>query len=365
MITPRMVRIDGVKTPPNVPRPPGLRFNTVWADAETAEDWAARDETVVLVRRETSPEDIGGMHAAKGILTALGGMTSHAAVVARGMGTCCVAGCGAAQIDAGANTLTIGTTTLREGDWISLDGSTGEVMLGQVRTRAPELDGNFHLLMAMADRHRHMGVRTNADTPHDAQVAREFGAQGIGLCRTEHMFFEETRIRNMRHMILADSRQKRERALAELLPAQREDFVGIFRAMDGLPVTIRLLDPPLHEFLPHEEEARREIAADLGTSYEKVVARCRELQEFNPMLGHRGCRLAITYPEIVEMQGRAIAEAACDALADGVHALPEVMVPLVGTRAELAFCAERLRAVFEKVEREKGRQLTIPIGTIG
>jgi len=347
-----------------LPASPGAVSGRIVFDAETAEEWAARDEPVVLVRRETSPEDIGGMHAAKGILTALGGMTSHAAVVARGMGTCCVAGCAAAQIDAGANTLMIGTMTLREGDWISLDGSSGEVMLGQVRTRAPVLEESFHLLMAMADRHRRLGVRTNADTPHDARVAREFGAQGIGLCRTEHMFFEETRIRNMRHMILADSQKERQRALAELLPAQREDFVGIFRAMDGLPVTIRLLDPPLHEFLPHEEDARREIAGDLGTSYERVVARCRELAEFNPMLGHRGCRLAITYPEIVEMQGRAIAEAACEALEAGVNALPEVMVPLVGTKAELAFCAERLRAVFEKVQREKGRELTIPIGTM-
>ncbi len=347
-----------------LPASPGAVSGRIVFDAETAEEWAARDEPVVLVRRETSPEDIGGMHAAKGILTALGGMTSHAAVVARGMGTCCVAGCAAAQIDAGANTLMIGTMTLREGDWISLDGSSGEVMLGQVRTRAPVLEESFHLLMAMADRHRRLGVRTNADTPHDAQVAREFGAQGIGLCRTEHMFFEETRIRNMRHMILADSQRERQRALAELLPAQREDFVGIFRAMDGLPVTIRLLDPPLHEFLPHEEDARREIAGDLGTSYERVVARCRELAEFNPMLGHRGCRLAITYPEIVEMQGRAIAEAACEALEAGVNALPEVMVPLVGTKAELTFCAERLRAVFEKVQREKGRELTIPIGTM-
>ena len=347
-----------------LPASPGAVSGQIVFDAETAEEWAARDEAVILVRRETSPEDIGGMHAAKGILTALGGMTSHAAVVARGMGKCCVAGCGAAHIDAGANTLTIGTTTLREGEWISLDGSSGEVMLGKVATRAPELDENFHKLMAMADRHRRLGVRTNADTPHDAQVAREFGAQGIGLCRTEHMFFEETRIRNMRHMILADSLKERQRALAELLPAQREDFVGIFRAMDGLPVTIRLLDPPLHEFIPHEEDARRKIADDLGTTYERVVARCDELHEFNPMLGHRGCRLAITYPEIVDMQGRAIAEAACDAIAAGIDAQPEVMVPLVGTRAELAFCAERLRAVFEKVQQEKGRQLTIPIGTM-
>ncbi|MHC4953491.1 MAG: pyruvate, phosphate dikinase [Planctomycetota bacterium] len=347
-----------------LPASPGAVSGRIVFDAESAEEWAARGESVILVRRETSPEDIGGMHAAKGILTALGGMTSHAAVVARGMGTCCVAGCGEAQIDTAAHTLTIGGETLNEGDWISLDGSTGEVMLGQVKTRAPELGESFRDLMAMADRIRRLGVRTNADTPHDAQVAREFGAEGIGLCRTEHMFFEDSRIAAVRRMILATTQAERERALAELLPEQRADFLGIFRAMDGLPVTIRLLDPPLHEFLPHDEEARRAIAETIDVSYERVVERCRELQEFNPMLGHRGCRLAITYPEIIEMQGRAIAEAACDATADGVNALPEVMVPLVGSQAELKYCADRLRAVFARVFEERGQKVVIPIGTM-
>jgi len=347
-----------------LPASPGAVSGRIVFDADTAEEWAARQEAVILVRRETSPEDIGGMHAAKGILTALGGMTSHAAVVARGMGKCCVAGCGEAKIDGTTKKVRFGETELGEGDWISLDGSTGEVMLGKVKTKPPELGKPFHALMEMADRHRRLGVRTNADNPHDAAVARGFGAEGIGLCRTEHMFFEESRIRAVRRMILARTLPERERALAELLPEQRKDFHGIYRAMDGLPVTIRLLDPPLHEFLPHEDEARREIAEDLGVNVDQVVARCNELQEFNPMLGHRGCRLAISFPEIIEMQGRAIAEAAYDAGGEGIDAKHEVMVPLVGTRTELAFCAERLRAVFAKVAEERGATLEIPIGTM-
>jgi len=347
-----------------LPASPGAVSGRIVFDADTAEEWAAREERVILVRRETSPEDIGGMHAAKGILTALGGMTSHAAVVARGMGKCCVAGCADAMIDSAAHTLEIGGQTLQEGDWISLDGSTGEVMLGQVRTRPPELGESFRRLMEMADRHRRLGVRTNADTPHDAEVAREFGAEGIGLCRTEHMFFDESRIAAMRRMILAQSTDARVRALDELLPEQRSDFLGIFKAMDGLPVTIRLLDPPLHEFLPHNEEARRRLAQDLGVSYARVSQRCRDLEEFNPMLGHRGCRLAVTYPEIVEMQGRAIAEAACEAWEAGIDAHPEVMVPLVGTVAELRFCADLLRTTFAKVAAQKGREVVIPIGTM-
>ncbi|MHC4452982.1 MAG: pyruvate, phosphate dikinase, partial [Planctomycetota bacterium] len=347
-----------------LPASPGAVSGRIVFDADTAEAWAARAEPVILVRRETSPEDIGGMHASKGILTALGGMTSHAAVVARGMGKCCVAGCGDAKIDAGTRSLQFGDTRLGEGDWISLDGSTGEVMLGRVQTKAPELGESFYALMAMADRHRRLGVRTNADNPHDAAVGRKFGAQGIGLCRTEHMFFEESRIRAVRRMIPAESLGARESALAELLPEQRKDFHGIYKAMDGLPVTVRLLDPPLHEFLPHEEESRREIAADLGISYEQLVQRCRELEEFNPMLGHRGCRLAISYPEIIEMQGRAIAEAAYDARDEGIDAQPEVMVPLVGTKSELKFCADRLREVFAKVAAERGADFPIPIGTM-
>jgi pyruvate,orthophosphate dikinase len=347
-----------------LPASPGAVSGRIVFDADTAEAWAAREEPVILVRRETSPEDIGGMHASKGILTTLGGMTSHAAVVARGMGKCCVAGCGEAKIDAGAKSLRFGETRLGEGDWISLDGSSGEVMLGQVQTKAPEQGESFHALMAMADRHRRLGVRTNADNPHDAAVGREFGAQGIGLCRTEHMFFEESRIRAVRRMILAESLGARQSALAELLPEQRKDFHGIYKAMDGLPVTVRLLDPPLHEFLPHEEESRREIASDLGISYDQLAQRCRELEEFNPMLGHRGCRLAISYPEIIEMQGRAIAEAAYDARDEGIDAQPEVMVPLVGTSSELKFCADRLREVFAKVAAERGADYPIPIGTM-
>jgi pyruvate,orthophosphate dikinase len=347
-----------------LPASPGAVSGRVVFTADDAEAWAGRGEKVILVRRETSPEDIGGMHAAEGILTALGGMTSHAAVVARGMGKCCVAGCGEAQIDAGRKTLTIGGRTLGEGEWISLDGSTGEVMLGRVRTIAPKQAEHFGRLMAIADRHRRLRVRTNADTPHDARVAREFGAEGIGLCRTEHMFFEETRISAVREMILAETVAERERALAKLLPEQRADFLGIFRAMDGLPVTIRLLDPPLHEFVPHDDATRKKLAKELGIPVERVERRCAELHEYNPMLGHRGCRLMVTFPEIIEMQGRAIAEAACEAAGAGVKVLPEVMVPLVAARRELDFCAERLRAVIARTLAERKAQVPFLIGTM-
>jgi len=347
-----------------LPASPGAVSGRIVFTADDAENWASRGEKVILVRRETSPEDIGGMHAAQGILTALGGMTSHAAVVARGMGKCCVAGCGDAQIDAAKRTLTFAGHVLREGDWISLDGSTGEVMLGKVKTMAPKPDTHFGELMAMADRHRRLRVRTNADTPHDAKVAREFGAEGIGLCRTEHMFFEETRIAAVREMILAENLEARERALAKLLPEQRKDFLGIFREMDGLPVTIRLLDPPLHEFVPHDTETRRKLADGLKIPLERVEQRCRELEEFNPMLGHRGCRLMITFPEIIEMQGRAIAEAACDAAKEGVKVIPEIMVPLVGARKELDYCVDRLRAVVEKTLAERGARIPFLFGTM-
>ncbi|MHC4932125.1 MAG: pyruvate, phosphate dikinase [Planctomycetota bacterium] len=347
-----------------LPASPGAVSGRIVFTAEDAEEWAGKGEKVILVRRETSPEDIGGMHAAQGILTALGGMTSHAAVVARGMGKCCVAGCGDAQIDAIASTLTFGQTVLREGDWISLDGSAGTVMLGQVATTLPDLGTDFTRLMEMADRHRRLGVRTNADTPHDAAVARDFGAQGIGLCRTEHMFFEESRIAAVREMILAGSKRDRELALAKLLPEQRKDFHGIFKAMDGLPVTVRLLDPPLHEFVPHDTETRKKLAESLRISLQTVEQRCAELEEFNPMLGHRGCRLAITYPEIIEMQGRAIAEAACDAADEGVTVLPEVMVPLVGAKTELDFCTERLRDVIERTLQERRSSVKFLIGTM-
>ena len=330
----------------------------------SAEVWVQRGEKVILVRRETSPEDIGGMHAAEGILTALGGMTSHAAVVARGMGTCCVAGCGDALVDARAKTLSFGSTTLNEGDWISLDGSAGEVMLGRVLTIKPKLGDDFEKLMKIADKHRRLAVRTNADTPHDSKVARDFGAEGIGLCRTEHMFFEETRIAAVREMIVAETTAAREKALAKLLPEQREDFLGIFREMDGLPVTIRLLDPPLHEFLPHTDEDRLALANALGLEPDVVKRRCMELAEFNPMLGHRGCRLAITFPEIIEMQARAIAEAACDAAAEGIIVKPEVMVPLVSSKSEFDYCADRLRAVLARTTEERGQKVDFLIGTM-
>jgi pyruvate,orthophosphate dikinase len=280
------------------------------------------------------------------------------------MGKCCVAGCGDAQIDAARKTLVFAGRTLREGDWISLDGSTGEVMLGKVKTMAPKPGEHFGRLMAMADRHRRLRVRTNADTPHDARVAREFGAEGIGLCRTEHMFFEETRITAVREMILAENVADRERALAKLLPEQRKDFLGIFRAMDGLPVTIRLLDPPLHEFVPHDTETRRKLADGLKIPLERVERRCKELEEFNPMLGHRGCRLMITFPEIIEMQGRAIAEAACDAAEGGVNVIPEVMIPLVGAKKELDYCVKKVRAVVERTLAERGVKVPFLFGTM-
>ncbi|MHC4549125.1 MAG: pyruvate, phosphate dikinase [Planctomycetota bacterium] len=347
-----------------LPASPGAVSGQIVFTAEDAEEWASRGLKVILVRRETSPEDIGGMHAAEGVLTQLGGMTSHAAVVARGMGKCCVAGCGDAHIDYGEKSVTFPTNTLHEGDWISLDGSSGEVMLDRVETIPPTPGEHFGRLMAMADRHRRLGVRTNADTPHDSRVAREFGAEGIGLCRTEHMFFEESRITAVREMILAETKEGREEALAKLLPEQRKDFFGIFKEMDGLPVTIRLLDPPLHEFVPQDEATRAKLAEALGIPLPQVERRCQELEEFNPMLGHRGCRLAITFPEIIEMQARAIAEAACDAAAAGVAVVPEVMVPLIGTKAELDFCAERVRAVIERTLAERNMQVKFLIGTM-
>jgi pyruvate,orthophosphate dikinase len=347
-----------------LPASPGAVSGQIVFTAEEAEAWTERGLKVILVRRETSPEDIGGMHAAEGILTQLGGMTSHAAVVARGMGKCCVAGCSDALIDHAEKSITFQTNTLYEGDWISLDGSAGDVMLDRVATIMPQQGEHFGRLMAMADRWRRLGVRTNADTPHDSRAGREFGAEGIGLCRTEHMFFEENRITAVREMILAETREGREAALTRLLPEQRKDFLGIFREMDGLPVTIRLLDPPLHEFVPQDTETRTKLASALGLDLVHVERRCMELAEFNPMLGHRGCRLAITFPEIVEMQARAIAEAACDAAADGVTVLPEVMVPLIGTKAEFDFCAERIRAVIDRTLEERGMQVEFLIGTM-
>jgi pyruvate,orthophosphate dikinase len=347
-----------------LPASPGAATGRIVFHADEAEEWVGKGEEVILVRIETSPEDIGGMHVAKGILTARGGMTSHAAVVARGMGTCCVAGCGAVEINYREKTMKVNGKTYNEGDWISLDGSKGEVIEGKVPTIDPELSGNFGTLMQWADEIRHLNVRTNADTPHDAEVARNFGAQGIGLCRTEHMFFEGDRIKAVREMILADNEAGRRAALEKLLPYQRDDFYGIFKAMHDLPVTVRTLDPPLHEFLPHDDDNQQEMADEMGISLEEVKAKVEALHEFNPMLGHRGCRLGVTYPEITEMQARAIIEAACDLKKEGINALPEIMIPLIGTKAELKDQKNVVVSTAEKVMEEKGVKVDYMVGTM-
>ncbi len=327
-------------------------------------DEAAKFGASILVRQETSPEDLEGMHIARGILTARGGMTSHAAVVARGMGKCCVSGAGALKINYKTRTMTVGTKVFNEGDWISLNGSTGEVYEGKVKTMDPELSGDFATIMELADKYTRMKVRTNADTPHDAQVARKFGAEGIGLCRTEHMFFEGERIKAMREMILANDEADRRKALAKLLPYQRADFEGILAAMEGFGVTIRLLDPPLHEFVPHEEAQQLELANELGVSLEEIKHKVESLHEFNPMLGHRGCRLGITYPEITEMQARAIIEAAVNLKMKGLNVLPEIMVPLIGTVKELELQVNIIKETAEKVFAEKGARVDFLTGTM-
>jgi len=327
-------------------------------------DEAANYKTSILVRIETSPEDLEGMHIARGILTARGGMTSHAAVVARGMGKCCVSGAGAIKINYKTRIMTVDGKEFKEGDWISLNGTTGEVYEGKVDTKDPEMSGDFATLMELADKYMKNDVRTNADTPNDAQKAREFGAKGIGLCRTEHMFFEGDRIKAMREMILADDTEGREKALAKLLPYQREDFEGIFEAMAGYGVTIRLLDPPLHEFVPHEEANQAAMAKEMGISPEAVKQKVEDLAEFNPMLGHRGCRLGNTYPEITAMQARAIIEAALNLKAKGVDARPEIMIPLIGTVKELKMQTDLVRAVAEKVFEEKGDRIDYLVGTM-
>ncbi|MDW7682210.1 MAG: putative PEP-binding protein, partial [bacterium] len=336
-----------------LPASPGAATGQIVFHSDEAEEWAANGKDVILVRIETSPEDIGGMDVAKGILTARGGMTSHAAVVARGMGKCCVAGCGELEINYKNKTMKVkGGKTYKEGDWISLDGSQGVVIEGKVPTVQPELSGTFGKLMQWADKIRKLGVRTNADTPKDSTVARNFGAEGIGLCRTEHMFFEGDRIKAVREMILADNVEGRKKALAKLLPYQRDDFYGIFKAMQDLPVTVRTLDPPLHEFLPHDEKGQEEMAREMGISSEEVKERVESLNEFNPMLGHRGCRLGISYPEITEMQTRAIMEAACQLKKEGFNVYPEIMIPLIGTKAELADQKKVVIKVAEQVEKE-------------
>jgi len=347
-----------------LPASPGAATGRIVFHADEAEEWAEKGEKVILVRIETSPEDIGGMNVAEGILTSRGGMTSHAAVVARGMGTCCVAGCGALNIDYKTKTMGVQGKSYKEGDWISLDGSLGEVIEGKVPTVTPELSGDFGKLMTWADDMRTMNVRTNADTPHDSGVARNFGAEGIGLCRTEHMFFEGDRIKAVREMILADDEAGRRVALEKLLPYQREDFYGIFKAMHDLPVTIRTLDPPLHEFLPHEENSQQEMADEMGLTLNEVKAKVESLNEFNPMLGHRGCRLGITYPEITEMQARAIMEAACQLTKEGVKVFPEIMIPLIGTKAELSNQKAVVKEVAEKVIAEFDVKVDYLIGTM-
>ncbi|NNL65331.1 MAG: pyruvate, phosphate dikinase [Myxococcales bacterium] len=347
-----------------LPASPGAATGIIVLSADEAEMRGKAGQKVILVRMETSPDDIHGMEAAEGILTARGGMTSHAAVVARGMGRCCVAGCGDLRVDREAGVVQIGGHTLAAGDPLTIDGSSGEVIAGSVATVTPELDAEFAELMRWADRRRVLRVRTNADTPNDARVARQFGAEGIGLCRTEHMFFEADRILAVREMILAADAAQRGAALAKLLPMQRSDFVGIFEAMDGLPVTIRLLDPPLHEFLPQTDQEMAEVAAALRLSAGEVRARIDGLKEFNPMLGHRGCRLGITFPEIYRMQVRAIAEASCDVVANGTRVRPELMIPLVAHVGEL----ERLRALCEDeirtVQAERGQRFRAAIGTM-
>jgi pyruvate,orthophosphate dikinase len=347
-----------------LPASPGAATGQIVFFADEATEWVAEGKKVVLVRIETSPEDLRGMTVAQGILTARGGMTSHAAVVARGMGKCCVSGAGTLQIDYKARTMTVDGKTFQEGDFISLNGTTGEVYDGKIATIDPELSGYFGELMAIADKYTRMSVRTNADTPKDAQIARNFGAKGIGLTRTEHMFFEGERIKAMREMILADDVAGREKALEKLLPMQRSDFEGIFEAMAGYGVTIRLLDPPLHEFVPHEEANQLEMAKEMGISVEQVKHKVESLHEFNPMLGHRGCRLGITYPEITAMQARAIIEAAMNLKAKGIDARPEIMVPLVGTVAELKNQTEIIRSVAEKVFTEKGDRIDYLVGTM-
>ena len=348
-----------------LPASPGAASGVVVFDSEMAERRAGLGDAVILVRVETSPEDIHGMFAARGILTARGGMTSHAAVVARGMGRPCVSGAGTLSIDMAARVMRVAGREVREGETITIDGSSGEVMVGEVPTVRPELAGDFGTLMGWADAVRRLRVRTNAETPHDCRTAREFGAEGIGLCRTEHMFFEASRITAVRQMILADSEAGRRAALAKLLPEQRADFAQIFEVMAGLPCTIRLLDPPLHEFLPHGEAEFADVAAAAGVGVEALKRRAAELHEFNPMLGHRGCRLGVTYPEIYEMQARAIFEAAIDvAERSGTAPIPEVMIPLVATRREL----ELMKAVVDEAARtvfaERGRQVEYLVGTM-
>jgi len=347
-----------------LPASPGAATGQIVFFADEAEEWAKAGKAVILVRQETSPEDLRGMSVAQGILTARGGMTSHAAVVARGMGKCCVSGAGAVHVDLKARTMSIGEAHYGEGDWLSLNGSTGEVFAGQIATQAAELSGDFGALMALTDQYKRLEVRANADTPDEARMARRFGATGIGLARTEHMFFEGERINAVREMILADDEAGRRKALAKLLPIQRADFEGLFREMSGMPVTIRLLDPPLHEFVPHDEAGQKVMAQQMKVSLGKIKMRVEELHEFNPMMGHRGCRLGISYPEITEMQARAIFEAAIDARAHGCDVRCEIMVPLVGTVREFNAQAAVIRRTAAEVFAQRGEAIAYLLGTM-
>ncbi|NLY52958.1 MAG: pyruvate, phosphate dikinase, partial [Firmicutes bacterium] len=348
-----------------LPASPGAAVGRIVFSARDAEEWRDRGEKVILTRTETSPDDIGGMDAAEGILTTRGGMTSHAAVVARGMGKPCVAGLESAQIRYDAKTITFADgTVLKEGDWVTLNGTTGEVLEGKADLIEPELTGHFATIEEWADSIRSLKIRTNADTPHDAEVARNFGAEGIGLCRTEHMFFAPERITVVQQMILADNAEARKEALAKLLPMQKGDFVGIFRVMKGLPVTIRLLDPPLHEFLPHTDKDIAALAKATGLDEAEIREKTEALREANPMLGHRGCRLGITYPEIYDMQVQAIFEAACELAKEGIEVVPEVMIPLIGTARELEILKANAVKVAEDVMEKAGVKLEYHIGTM-
>ena len=343
---------------------PGAACGKIVFTAEDAKEWAKKGEKVVLVRRETSPEDIEGMQVAEGILTVRGGMTSHAAVVARGMGTCCVSGCGEINVDYDAKNFTLGGKTYNEGDYISIDGSTGNIYGEAIPTAPASIAGDFGLFMGWADKYRKLKVRTNADTPRDAHQAREFGAEGIGLCRTEHMFFEGDRIKAMREMIIADNTEDRKKALDKIMPYQQGDFEALFEEMNGYPVTIRFLDPPLHEFLPTKEEDIAEIAKELNVTVEKVHEVIESLHEFNPMMGHRGCRLTVTYPEIAEMQTTAVINAAINVQKKGVKVIPQIMIPLVGEVKEFDFVKKIVVATADKIIADSGVELKYEVGTM-
>ena len=347
-----------------LPASPGAATGQIVFFADDAAEWHAAGKRIVLVRIETSPEDLAGMAVAEGILTARGGMTSHAAVVARGMGKCCVSGAGGLNIDYKKKTIEVGGITLKEGDFLSINGSTGEIFEGQIETQAAELSDDFAELMKLADKYTKLQVRTNADTPHDAEIARAFGASGIGLCRTEHMFFEGEKIKAMREMILAEDAEGRKNALKKILPYQQADFKGIFKAMHDLPVTVRLLDPPLHEFVPHDQKGQEEMAEAMGISVKEIQQRVESLCEHNPMLGHRGCRLGNTYPEITEMQTRAILGAALELKKEGIVAKPEIMVPLTGILYEFKEQEKVIRAAAEKLFAEVGDRIDFKVGTM-